>query len=153
MFRDIAARRGRFIQRWNRIAIVMLLSGAFNYPAVQGYAASLECPETEAGTHPNLISDLQVRLMASANSVDLANEINDIVNKLQTLKPNISYTELTNVIIGAFCPVVADMKNLTSSERWDRMRQFDTILQHQLTANMLPAGSLIIANLLQPTVS
>jgi hypothetical protein len=43
--------------------------------------------------------------------------------------------------------VVANMANLTASEKWRRMRQFDTILQRQLAANMMPPGSLIIANI------
>jgi hypothetical protein len=34
---------------------------------------------------------------------------------------HISYAELTNVIIAAFCPVIANMKNLTSSKKWNRM--------------------------------
>jgi hypothetical protein len=42
------------------------------------------------------------------------------------------------------------MANLTVSERWRRMRQFDTILQQQLAANMMPPGSLVIANVPLP---
>ena len=83
--------------------------------------------------------------MTSSDSVDVANEINDLINKLQIEKPNISYAELTDALIAAYCPVVANMANLTASEKWRRMRQFDTILQ-QLAANMIPPGSLIIAN-------
>ena len=48
--------------------------------------------------------------------------------------PNISYAELTDALIAAYCPAVANMANLTVSERWRRMRQFDTILQQQLAA-------------------
>jgi hypothetical protein len=45
------------------------------------------------------------------------------------------------------------MANLTASEKWRRMRQFETILQQQLAANMMPPGSLIIANVpLAPAV-
>ena len=85
----------------------------------------------------------------SADRLDLANEINELINKLQILKPSISYAELTNVIIAAVCPIIANM-NLTSSEKWDRMRQFDTILQRQLAVDMLPPGTLIIANIPLP---
>ena len=85
-----------------------------------------------------------------ADSVDLANEINDLINKLQIEKPNISYAELTNVIIAAYCPVVANMASLTASEKWRRMRQFDTVLQQQIAANTLAPGTLIIANVPLP---
>ena len=88
--------------------------------------------------------------MTSGNNVDVANEINDLINKLQIEKPNISYAELTNVAVAAYCPVVANMGSLTASEKWRRMRQFDTILQQQLAANMLPPGTLIIANVPLP---
>jgi hypothetical protein len=40
--------------------------------------------------------------------------------------------------------------NLPASEKWDRMRQFDTILQRQLVADLLPPGTLIIANIPLP---
>jgi hypothetical protein len=89
-------------------------------------------------------------VVTSGNSVDVANEINDLINKLQIEKPNISYAELTDLLVAAYCPVVASMANLTGSEKWRRMRQFDTILQRQLAANMMPSGSLIIANVPLP---
>jgi hypothetical protein len=65
-------------------------------------------------------------------------------------KPSHSYAELTDVLIAAYCPAVANMVNLSVSERWRRMRQFDTILQQQLAANMMPPGSLVIANVPLP---
>ena len=115
-----------------------------------GYTASLDCPQIgPAGAVSNLLSDVQVKLVSSGNSVDLANEISDLVNKLQTETPNISYNELTETLIAAYCPVVANL-NLTASEKWHRMRQFDTILQQQLAANLMPTGSLIIANVPLP---
>ena len=86
----------------------------------------------------------------SGNGVDLANEINDLINKLQIEKPNISYADLTNIMVAAFCPVVANMASLTASEKWRRMRQFDSILQQQLAANTLAPGTLIIANVPLP---
>jgi len=116
---------------------------------MQSQAAGLDCPEMGRGSVPNLFTDLQVKLIPSADRLDLANEINELINKLQILKPNISYAELANVIIAAVCPIIANM-NLTSSEKWDRMRQFDTILQRQLAVDILPAGTLIIANIPLP---
>jgi hypothetical protein len=140
----------RSVPLWKHIAVVLFLSGALNCSPVRSYAAGLECPVPGPETAPNLLTELQVKLVASASSADLANEINDLINKLQILKPNISYSELTDAIIAAFCPVVADMRNLSTSEKWARMRQFDTILERQLAANMLPAGTLIIANVPLP---
>ena len=92
----------------------------------RGHTAGLDCPEIGPGAVPNLLTNAQSKLVMSGNSVDLANEINDLINKLQIEKPNISYAELTNVIVAAYGPVVANMASLTASEKWRRMRQFDT---------------------------
>jgi hypothetical protein len=139
--------------RWKRIALIFLVSGVLGGLPAGGHTAGLDCPEMGPGAVPNLLSDLQVKLVTFSNSVDVANEINDLINKLQIEKPNISYAELTDVLIAAYCPAVANLANLTASEKWRRMRQFDTILQQQLAANMMPPGSLVIANVpLAPAV-
>lgn len=138
------------ISRWKRLAFALLLSGLSICLQVRGHAAGLDCPETGPGAVPTLLTDLQAKLVMSGNSVDLANEINDLVNKLQIEKPNISYAELTNVMIAAYCPVIANAASLTASEKWRRMHQFDTVLQQQLAANTLAPGTLIIANVPLP---
>jgi hypothetical protein len=133
--------------RWKRIALIFLVSGVLGGLPARGHTAGLDCPEMGGpGAVSNLISNVQAELVTSGNSVDVANEMNDLINKLQVEKPNISYAELTDALVAAYCPVVANMANLTASEKWRRMRQFDTILQRQLAANMMPPGSLIIAN-------
>jgi hypothetical protein len=135
--------------RWKCIALVFLLCGALGGLPVRGNTAGLDCPEMGPGAVPNLLADV----VSSGNSVDVANEIYDLINKMQIEKPNISYAELTDTLVAAYCPVVANMANLTPSEKWRRMRQFDTILQQQLAADRMPPGSLIIANVpLAPAV-
>ena len=137
------------LPRWKRLAFALLLSGLSVCLPARGHAAGLDCPETGPDV-PNLLTGLQLKLVMSGNSVDLANEINYVVNKLQIEKPNISYAELTNVMVAAYCPVVAGMANLPASEKWRLMRQFDTVLQQQLAANTLAPGTLIIANVRLP---
>jgi hypothetical protein len=138
------------VPRWKRLAFAFFLSGLFVCLPVRGHAAGLDCPVMGPGAVPNLLTGLQIKLVTSGNSVDLANEINDLINKLQVEKPNISYAELTNVMVAAYCPVVANMGSLTASEKLRRIQQFDTILQQQLAAHMLPPGTLIIANVPLP---
>jgi hypothetical protein len=135
------------VSRLRRIALMFLVGGTLGCLPARGHAAGLDCPETGAGAVPNLLTDLQVKLMASGSGVDVANEIDDLINKLQLEKPNISYTDLTDILIAAYCPVVANQANITASEKWRRMRQFETILQQQLAANTMPTGSLIIAHI------
>jgi hypothetical protein len=138
------------VARLKRLALAFLLSGLVVCMPGRGHTAGLDCPEMGPGAVPNLLTDLQVKLVTSGNSVDLANEINDLINKLQIEKPNISYAELTNVIVAAYCPVVSNTASLTTPEKWRRVRQFDSILQQQLAANTLAPGTLIIANVPLP---
>ncbi len=145
------AQRFALPPRGRRIASVLLLGGFLGCLATPARAAGLECPEVGPGAVPNLLADLkQPQFVASANSVDLANEVYDAINRLQIERPNISYTELTNALIAAYCPLVANAPQLTTSEKWHRMRQFDAILRQQLAAETIPQGSLIIANVPLP---
>jgi hypothetical protein len=137
--------------RAKRFASVLLLSGLLGCMASGGRAAGLECPETGPGEVPNLLAHVkQPQFMASASSADLANEIYDAINRLQIERPNISYTDLTNVLIAAYCPLVANAPQFTAADKWQRMRQFDAILRQQLAAETMPQGSLIIANVPLP---
>ena len=139
-----------WVQQWKRVTFALMLSGLSICLPARGYTAGLDCPEIGPGAVPNLLTNVQSKLVMSGDSVDLAKEINDLINKLQIEKPNISYAELTNVIVAAYCPVVASMASLTASEKWRRMRQFDLVLQQQIAANTLAPGTLIIANVPLP---
>jgi len=101
------------------------------------------------GAVPDVLPD-SLKLVSSADIHELTNEIRYVVYRLQIEHPNISYAELTDVLIAAYCPVVANLRSLTASEKWQRMRQFDAILQQQLAANMLPPGSFIVATVPLP---
>jgi hypothetical protein len=136
--------------RWKRVAFVFVLSCALLGLPVRGRTAGLDCPDMGGGAAPHLLTDLQLKLVTSGNKVDLANEINDLIYKLQSGKPGISYAELTDGLIAAYCPAVAAMTNLTASEKLSRMRAFDATLQQQLAANMMPPGSAIIASVPLP---
>ena len=134
-----------------RIAMMLLLGGFLLGLPAHSHAGALDCPEAGPGAVPDLLADsTQVKLVTSGNSVEVANEIYDLINRLQIEKPNLSYAELTNVLIAAYCPVVASMPGLSAAEKWHRMQQFDALLRQQLAANMAPPGTLIIANVPLP---
>jgi hypothetical protein len=137
--------------RGKRTALVLMLTGFLGCLATGARAAGLECPEVGPGAVPNLFAHVkQPQFVASGNRVDLTNEVYDAINRLQVERPNISYTDLTNALIAAYCPLVANAPQLTAAEKWHRMRQFDAILQQQLAADTMPQGSLIIANVPLP---
>jgi len=138
----------------NGMTLALVSGGIIVCLPASGYAAGLDCPTMGSNAAvPDLLADLQIRLVSSENSVDVTNEINYAISKLQIAKPNISYAELSNVMIASYCHVVASMENLTAAEKWKRIRQFDTILRPQIAAHMVAPGTLIIANVpLQPAV-
>jgi hypothetical protein len=129
------------------VLLMLLCWGAQN-----SYGAeNLECPEIGATSVPDLIGDASGGgLFVSENRVDLANEINEAVNRLQLANPNISWPDVQNVLVAAYCRVVARQGGLTAAEKWTRMRQFDNVLERQVAANMMPAGTLIIASVPLP---
>src|SRR3974377_1850078 len=77
--------------RWKRIAFSLFVVGALGLLPIRSQAAGLACPEIRPGQISNLLGDLQVKLVPSADRLELTNEVNDLINKLQILKPNISY--------------------------------------------------------------
>ena len=78
----------RSVRRSKRMVFALLLSGLSICLPARGHTAGLDCPETALGAVPNLLTDVQLKPVMSGNSVDLANAINDLINKLQIEKPN-----------------------------------------------------------------
>jgi len=136
------------------MAWLLVVGGLLLGLPARGHAENLVCPEVGDGMVPDLLADsAQARLVTSANSIDVANEVTDLISRLQIERPDISYTDLTNVLIAAYCPAVANARGLSPAEKWQRMRQFDAIVRRQLAPDTMPPGSLIIANVpLPPSV-
>jgi hypothetical protein len=130
------------------LALLMLLTCSTG----QSYAAdTLECPQLGPGSVPDLIGDASGGgLFTTDNRVDLANEINETINRLQIANPNISWSDAQDILIAAYCRVVIRKPGLTAAEKWDRIRQFEKILERQIATNRMPEGTLIIANVPLP---
>ena len=138
--------------RSQHIGFMVVLFAFFFCSAWPSYAAeNLECPEIGPGRVPDLIGDATgAGLITSGNRSDLANEINVLIYRLQISNPNIPWTDVQNVLIAAYCRVVTTAPGLTAAEKWNRMRQFDRVLEQQIAAHTMPAGTLIIANVPLP---
>jgi hypothetical protein len=74
--------------RWKHIALIFLLSCTLGGVPTHGNATGLDCPDI--GSVSNLLTDGQAKLMASGSSIDLANEIDDLINKLQSERPQVA---------------------------------------------------------------
>src|SRR5215472_13352438 len=71
-------------------------------------AAGLECPEIGHTGVPDLTGDpTRAKLLVGGSGIDLANEINELINEVQLKEPGISSADLTNGLIAAYCPLVA----------------------------------------------
>jgi hypothetical protein len=135
-----------------RVGFLLVLLMLLCCSSGQSFGAdTLDCPEIGSGAVPDLIGDASGGgLFATDNRVDLANEINEAINRLQIASPNITWSDVQNVLIAAYCRVVARKSGLAPAEKWGRMRQFESILERQIAANMMPVGTLIIANIPLP---
>lgn len=145
--------RAAFCKRHrSRIGFVVALFALLCCAAAQGSAAeNLECPEIGPGRVPDLIGDASGGgLFATENRIDLTNETNDAINRLQISDPNVSWSDVQNVLIAAYCRVVSRKSGLTAVERWGRMRQFVSVVEQQIAANRLAPGTLLIANVPLP---
>jgi hypothetical protein len=133
-------------------ALLSVLPGLFvEASATPAKAAGLECPEVGQVGVPELTRDpARAKLLLGAAGADLANEISALINQVQLEEPSISNADLTNGLIAAYCPLVAQAAGLGSAQRWSRMHRFIQVLQQQLAANDLPPGSMVIAEVPVP---
>jgi hypothetical protein len=114
-------------------------------------AAGLECPDIGHTGVPDLTSDpTRAKLLVGGSGIDLANDISELISEVQLKQPGISNADLTNGLIAAYCPLVAQAPGMTTSQRWTQMHRFVRVLQQQLAANDLPPGSMIIAEVPVP---
>jgi hypothetical protein len=140
-----------FLRASLRAGVVALACAAFvGLSSGAARAGGLECPEISAAV-PNLLADApQLGRLTTANTVDLADEINGLIARVKTEKPGISNDEITDVLLAAFCPVVAAKTDLSSAEKWRLMHRLDTVAMQQIQASTMPAGSQIIASVPLP---
>jgi len=146
-----AARLRRYIHLVASVALSALLGLFLGASPFSANAAGLECPEIGHTGVPDLTGDpVRAKLLVGGAGIDLANEISDLINEVQLKQPGISSADLTNGLIAAYCPLVAQASGLTSAQRWTQMHRFVRVLQQQLAANDLPPGSMIIAEVPVP---
>ncbi len=116
--------------------------------AGQPCAAGLECPQTGKGAAPALMSPSQARILAASGGVDMANEIGELIARLRAERPEISYGDLTNALIAAYCPVVSAEASLSSQEKQARLQKFVALVRERLSSELMPPASSILANVL-----
>jgi hypothetical protein len=141
----LPARITRCILLISLVALSVLPGLLMGTLATSAKATGLECPEIGHTGVPDLTSDSsRAKLLLGGSGTDLGNEISELIAQLQLKEPDISKADLTNGLIAAYCPLVAQAPGLTDAQRWRRMHRF-VLAQQRLAANDLPPGSMIIA--------
>ena len=136
--------RGYERSAYAMVLLLVLVGSIVSLPAAVR-ASGLECPTTATGSL-SIASDSQITRMTTGNDADLANEIDGLIGRARAEAPRASIAETANLLIAAYCPVVAQMTTRSTQEKWQLMRQFDRVLMQQLSATAMPQGSLIVVN-------
>ncbi|ADP72319.1 hypothetical protein Rvan_3117 [Rhodomicrobium vannielii ATCC 17100] len=101
-------------------------------------AAGFECPEIGKGEVR--ISPVQAKVFTEGNSADLANEITSLIVSLKSQRPGIDYSSILNAAMAAYCPVIADAKNLSTQEKSSRIWKFEAVLRERLASQISSGG-------------
>src|SRR5208337_4260686 len=119
--------------------------------AACGQAVAIECPKV--GKDAYVLSSSQKRLLTKGTYIDLVNEIDEMSASLRTQRPDMSYSSLVDAIVTAYCPVVASQPSLSEQEMRDDVQKFSDIVMKQLSWDLAPQASSIIAHVeLSPEV-
>jgi hypothetical protein len=112
-----------------RIGIVIGVAGLLILP-IQS-AAGFECPEPQAQTGSGVIQESQEeinRLSDLLRTGDLDNRLAVIARDLKSKYASADKTELTNFMVSAYCPVVAEDAALSDSEKDARLSEFSQLV-------------------------
>jgi hypothetical protein len=89
-------------------------------------AIAFECPRMEK-TGPGILQEPKQDEQALSRMFtggDVEDEIGVAVTNLQKRYPKASDTEVVNYLIGAYCPVVASMSDLSDAQKTSRVEHF-----------------------------
>ena len=90
-------------------------------------ALAFECPKPQAKSGAGVVPESQDeinRLSGMLSAGDLDNRLEVIVRDLKEKYPNADKTELTNFMVSAYCPVIAEDAGLSDSEKDARLAGF-----------------------------
>ncbi len=106
------------------------VAAALAVAALAGLAASgraLECPEAQPAAQPGVITEAPAQIAELAPVLaggDLILEVPKIVEALRRRYPTAGSDEITNYLITAYCPGVANLTGLNDAEKTARVRAF-----------------------------
>lgn len=105
-------------------------------------ARAFDCPAVGSSLIPQaMATNAQASLMAAGGGADLDNKIRELVT--QARGQQLSDTQITNMLVAAYCPAVANMAGLTDAQKRTRLTAFSERLEDALAS---PATAATPAN-------
>ncbi len=104
-----------------------------------GQAGAFECPRPEKPS-PGVFQETQQNQQTMSEMFaggDIEDKIGVAVSELQRKYPGATDAELANYLIGAYCPAVARMPNLSDQQRTAKVEHFAATLFELLAEQKL----------------
>jgi hypothetical protein len=90
-------------------------------------ATTLECPAPQPLVGPGILKETPAQIHRVENLLatgDDDNRIHVIVDDLRARYPGVQNTEIVNYLMGAYCPIVAQISGLGEQQKQARLDQF-----------------------------
>jgi hypothetical protein len=98
---------------------------------------ALECPEPQTQSGAGVIEEPQqeiARLSDMMRAGDLDNRVEVIARDLKDKYAQADKTELTNFMVAAYCPVIAEDAGLSESEKDTKLTEFSQMVSDLYSA-------------------
>jgi hypothetical protein len=139
------------IGRLGLFICVILLSSLFCVEARTEHG--LQCPVVHEGDVLATTTIADAEILKSDDPADLTMEIYEIINRLRVRQPGLSYPQVVNALISAYCPIVAKLPDLTEAQKLARLMRFAALVQQKAPADSLAQAPIILATVpLSPDV-
>ncbi len=122
---------------------IKIVSALLVFGWLPSAGAAFECPKTGKEAVAALISPVQARILAGGGQ-DLSNEVGELIVRLKGERPGISFEDITNELMAAYCPVIA-ATSLSPEAKSDRLNEFGALVRKRLASETLAPGSSILA--------
>ncbi|HTQ70756.1 MAG TPA: cytochrome c [Acidocella sp.] len=120
-------------------AQVMALRGLGDLPPIAGQAADeLGCPRISPSGGPTTVADPGnglLNIYQGANAATLPNRTRELITAMRANNNAISDADLTNTLVAAYCPVLAQTPGLSLSDKQSALKDFIAGAQPLISAH------------------
>jgi mono/diheme cytochrome c family protein len=104
-------------------------------------ARAFGCPKVGASLIAGtLATPDQANILASGTDADMLNRITGVIQQIRTDNADASVTDISNAMVAAYCPTIANNQTLSRGEKFDRLTAFNQKVGVLLQDTSAPAG-------------